>query len=88
MCVNLWIRLHWETVLFLFFFSLSLKEVTLESNNMIVDFFFFFAVGAAENAEFTFALCFLPTSFLDDHIPLLKTGILRESVCHILYSFL
>lgn len=55
---------------------------------MTVDFFFFFAVGVAENADVMFVLCFLPTSFLGDHIPLLKTGILRESVCHILYSFL
>lgn len=51
------------------------------------DFFFLFRVVAAEIAEVMFALCFLPTLFLCDHVSL-STVILKGSLCHILWLFL
>lgn len=52
---------------------------------MTVDFFFFFAVGVAENAEVIFALCFLPTSFLGDHIPLKNRHLERKCMPYFVF---
>lgn len=72
--------------LFYFAYFLSIKDIILQENCLtvqaLVD-FFLLSIGAVENVEVRFTLCFLPTLFLCNHAGLF-TDILREGLCHIL----